>query len=183
MSGPVLSGPRLDLVACDLPLVEMILNDKPALANALKATVPDDWPVSLKFQSLYRDILSDDPNAVGWLGYLAVLRSERIVVGDIGFHCPLYGEGSVEIGYSVSTAQRGNGFATEMLGILMDWAYSDPRLHRVTAHTDPRNISSIRVLEKNGFRLAGTAVFRDKSEKLFWVLDRLDFRWPKGSRA
>lgn len=168
----VLSGPRLDLVACDLALVEMILNDKPALAAALNATVPDDWPVSPEVQPLFRDLLKDDPGAAGWLGYAAVLRSERVVVGDIGFLGPPDASGCVEIGYSVLAARRGRGYAVEMVEILTLWAFKDDRVHRIVAHTDPDNPASMRILEKNGFQRAGLSAFLDQGDKIGWVLER-----------
>ncbi len=168
----VLSGPRLDLVACDLALVEMILNDKPALAAALNATVPDDWPVSPEVQPLFRDLLKDDPGAAGWLGYAAVLRSERVVVGDIGFLGPPDASGCVEIGYSVLAARRGRGYAVEMVEILTLWAFKDDRVRRIVAHTDPDNPASMRILEKNGFQRAGLSAFLDQGDKIGWVLER-----------
>ena len=170
----VLSGPRLDLVFCDLALVEMILNDRPALAAALNATVPDGWPVSPEVQPLFRDMLKSDPSVSGWLGYAAVLRSERVVVGDIGFLGPPDASGCVEIGYSVLAARRGRGYAVEMMEILIRWAFKDDRVRRIVAHTDPDNPASMRVLEKNGFQRAGLSAFLDQGDKIFWIWERED---------
>ena len=170
------SGPRLDLVSCDLDLVEMIMNDKTALAAALNATIPDGWPVSPEVQPLFRDILKSEPAAAGWLGYAAILRSERLVIGDIGFLGPPDPAGSVEIGYAVVAGWRGRGYASEMIEIMVHRAFNDERVRRITAHTDPDNGSSMRVLEKNGFQRAGTSAFLDQGDKISWVLDRRDTR-------
>jgi ribosomal-protein-alanine N-acetyltransferase len=172
----VLSGPRLDLVACDLALLEMILNDRPALAAALNATVPDGWPVSPEVQPLFRDFLKSDPSASGWLAYAAILRSERLVVGDVGFLGPPDPAGSVEIGYSVVAGRRGRGYASEMVGILIRWAFEDERVCRISAHTDSDNEASMKVLEKNGFERAGASAFLDQGDKIGWVLERKDTR-------
>ena len=174
----ILTGPRLDLVFCDLDLVDMILTDKAALAEALNVTVPDGWPVSPEVQPIFRDMLKIDPSAFGWLGYAAILRSERLVIGDIGFLGPPDPAGNVEIGYSVVAERRGRGYATEMIGILARRAFDDDRVHRITAHTDSDNEASMKVLEKNGFERAGTSSFLDQGDKIGWVLERGDARFP-----
>jgi aromatic-L-amino-acid decarboxylase len=170
----VLAGPRLDLVSCGLDFVEMILNDKSALAAALNATIPDGWPVSPEVQPLFRDMLRSNPAASDWVGYVAVLRSERTVIGDIGFLGPPDDAGSVEIGYSVVAGRRGRGYAAEMIGILVRWALRDERVRRIKAHTDPENGASMKVLEKNGFQRAGTSAFLDQGDKIGWILERSD---------
>jgi ribosomal-protein-alanine N-acetyltransferase len=173
----ILTGPRLDLVFCDLDLIEMILvSDKAALAAALNATIPDGWPVSPEVQPLFRDMIKEDPSASGWLGYAAILRSERQVVGDVGFLGPPDAAGSVEIGYSVVTDRRGRGYASEMVEVLARWAFQDERVRRITAHTDFDNGASMKVLENNGFQRTGTSAFMDEGDKLAWTLDRRDTR-------
>ena len=154
----------------------MILSDKAALARVLNAVVPDGWPVSPEVQPLFRDMISEDPSAAGWLGYAAVLRSERLVVGDIGFLGPPDAAGVVEIGYSVVSGRRGRGYASEMVEILTRWAFLDERVRRITAHTDPDNGASMKVLEKNGFQRAGTSAFLDQGDKIGWILERKDAR-------
>ncbi|MGD0781862.1 MAG: GNAT family N-acetyltransferase [Candidatus Aminicenantales bacterium] len=177
MAYRTLSGPRLDLVSCDLDLVEMILNDKAALAAALDATVPGGWPVSPEVQPLFRDMLKNDPSASGWLGYAAILRSERMVIGDVGFLGPPDPAGNVEIGFSVVSGWRGRGYAAEMVGILIRGAFADDRVSRITAHTDPDNGASMKVLARNGFQRAGSSAFLDQGDKIGWVLEREDARF------
>jgi [ribosomal protein S5]-alanine N-acetyltransferase len=62
------------------------------------------------------------------------------------------------LGYSIGERWNGQGLATEAVGVAMRFAFDDLALHRVQAAVMPRNIGSIRVLEKNGFREEGYAV-------------------------
>ena len=62
------------------------------------------------------------------------------------------------LGYSIGERWNGRGFATEAVGLVLDFAFDDLGLHRVQAAVMPRNAASIRVLEKNGFREEGYAV-------------------------
>jgi ribosomal-protein-alanine N-acetyltransferase len=66
---------------------------------------------------------------------------------------------SAMAGWSVSADVCGRGLATEGVGALLEFAFAgEPEglgLHRVQANIIPRNIASVRVAEKNGFRLEG----------------------------
>jgi [ribosomal protein S5]-alanine N-acetyltransferase len=62
------------------------------------------------------------------------------------------------LGYSIAERWNGHGLATEAVGVVMEFAFGELGLHRVQAAVMPRNVGSIRVLEKNGFREEGYAV-------------------------
>ena len=46
----------------------------------------------------------------------------------------------------------GRGLATEAVAQLIPWAVRDPRVKRIVATTDSKNLASQRVLTKNGLR-------------------------------
>lgn len=60
-----------------------------------------------------------------------------------------------ELGYALAQAHWGNGYMAELLPVLLRFAFSQMRLHRLTADTDPNNQPSIRLLERLGFRCEG----------------------------
>ncbi len=62
------------------------------------------------------------------------------------------------IGYSMSPAHQGRGYATEAAGALVDRLFDRLHVHRVAATLDPANVSSARVLERLGFRYEGRGV-------------------------
>lgn len=72
------------------------------------------------------------------------------VVGGIGFHGPPE-EGVAEVGYGIVPSRRGQGYASEALGLLLATAWAEPGLHAVVAGTDARNLASQRVLARAGF--------------------------------
>ncbi|HEX6679161.1 MAG TPA: GNAT family protein [Gaiellaceae bacterium] len=62
------------------------------------------------------------------------------------------------LGYFVSERHNGRGYATEAVRQAVDAAFGELALHRVQAAVIPRNVASIRVLEKAGFREEGLAL-------------------------
>jgi [ribosomal protein S5]-alanine N-acetyltransferase len=59
------------------------------------------------------------------------------------------------LGYFVGEEYNGRGHCTSAVGLVLEFAYETARLHRVQAATMLSNISSARVLEKNGFAFEG----------------------------
>ncbi len=62
---------------------------------------------------------------------------------------------SLGIGYCLDEPAWGNGYATEAVGAMLQWAYDTRDLNRVEAELDTRNAASARVLQKLGFELEG----------------------------
>jgi [ribosomal protein S5]-alanine N-acetyltransferase len=153
---------RLDLVPSTLELLEAELASNSDLGRLLGAHVPQGWPPGEYDRpaiEYFRDRLREDPEAAGWYGWYAVLRSTGggpgTLVGAGGFFGPPSPVGVVEIGYSVVPAFERRGYASEMVIALTAHAASDARVTRIVAHTSRENVGSVRVLEKAGFAEAG----------------------------
>jgi [ribosomal protein S5]-alanine N-acetyltransferase len=93
---------------------------------------------------------------------------------------------SASLGYCLSDAVWGHGYATEAARALLQWAYDTLDLNRVQAEVDTRNVPSARVLEKLGFVREGTLredciVNGDVSDS--WVYGLLRREWlPSNAR-
>ena len=154
-----LESPRMRLVAATAELVSSDLVGGQALAQALEATVPSNWPPELYDHKAMEYALRQlrDPSEKGWsLWYLLSRRSvPQELIGICGFKGRPDVTGSVEIGYSILSQFRNHGLATEATSRLVDWAFGFGTVKEVCAETMPYLKSSIRVLEKNGFSFTG----------------------------
>jgi len=65
-----------------------------------------------------------------------------------------------EIGYLLNRAYWQQGFMSEALESVIAYAFSNLKLHRLEADTDPENTASIKLLERFGFQREG--LFRDR---------------------
>ena len=62
----------------------------------------------------------------------------------------------LEIGYFLVPSERGKGYCTEAVRIMVDYLFLSRDTMRVQACTDTRNLASQKVLEKAGFKTEGT---------------------------
>lgn len=62
---------------------------------------------------------------------------------------------SAFIGYSIDEAHSGKGIASEALQLVVNYGMEVVNLHRIEAYVSPRNVGSIRVLEKAKMRREG----------------------------
>lgn len=63
------------------------------------------------------------------------------------------------VGYYMDREAGGRGWMTEALGQAVGFAFGEAGLHRIQAAVMPRNLPSIRVIEKSGFRYEGLAEY------------------------
>ena len=150
---------RLDLVAATLKHIEAELLDRTAFSELLGAEVPREWPpgeYDRNAQEYFRKRLeAGGPSLVGWLVWYAVTRTvPRTLVAGAGFSGPP-AAGAVEIGYSVISAARGTGYATEIVKALLVYAFAHPAVKEIVAQTTEGNAASIRVLSVCGFTRIG----------------------------
>ena len=62
------------------------------------------------------------------------------------------GRAEIEIGYRLARAHWGQGYATEAVTAVRDYAFAALEMPRLIALIDPANTTSIRVAEKAGMR-------------------------------
>jgi RimJ/RimL family protein N-acetyltransferase len=80
----------------------------------------------------------------------------REVTRHLGTHGPPDSQGCVEIGYSLAPSARGQGIGTAAVAAFVSRLAAIPGIRRVTAVTGAQNTASRRLLERQGFRIAGT---------------------------
>lgn len=85
------------------------------------------------------------------------LEGDRLIGSINLFQVLRGGLQSAFIGYFLDQAENGKGYMTEAVRLVVDYAFTELKLHRIEAGVMPRNLGSIRVLEKAGFHREGIA--------------------------
>lgn len=83
--------------------------------------------------------------------WLLVDRQKHRIIGSFFFKHPPNAQGEVEIGYGTEQGYQKQGYMTEAIGGLIDWAIEQSPLHVLLAETAQDNIASQKVLQKNQF--------------------------------
>lgn len=154
-----LTDGHLLAVAGTQKLMELELAHDPGIFDLLQTPPPPQWPPDLNDDDSYghfRNALRNDRQARNWgLYYLIDLEAGRRLVGCGGYIGPPDDNGTVEIGYSILSAYRRQGYATGLCRLLIDYAFRDERVTRVIANTYPHLAPSIGAMEKCGFTFEG----------------------------
>jgi RimJ/RimL family protein N-acetyltransferase len=79
----------------------------------------------------------------------------RTVLGATGFHNIDWTVPAVEVGYWVIPEVQGQGYVTEAVALLTDFAFAEFDANRISIQCDPHNERSKRVAERLGYQLEG----------------------------
>lgn len=145
---------RLELLPCSLEVAQATLvKDKPLLEKLLTAYIPDDWYNTevQAFLPKYIELLQSDPSQLGYGVWLIIRTDDSTLVGNLGFGGKSDDE-TLEIGYEILAAYRDEGYATEAVEALIDFAFTQLAAKKIIAHSPIDNAASIRVLEKLGMQ-------------------------------
>ena len=151
---------RLEIVPATLESTRAALDGEAALAGVLGAAVPPTWPPEFLDDAALQftlDRLGEGPEQQGWWLHFVVLPAAekgRTLIGSAGYKGPPAG-GTVEVGYGIVSDRRRQGYAVEVVGGLLEQAFSDAAVERAIGETLPSLAPSIGVLKKCGFRGIG----------------------------
>jgi len=91
-----------------------------------------------------------------WQQIAIALGSDDYLVGDIGLFLRDGGR-TAELGFTLAGQYQGRGLAREALVGLIDALFGQPRLERLEAVTDTRNVPAMALLGRLGFGIQSTA--------------------------
>ncbi len=88
--------------------------------------------------------------------FLLFEKATGVLVGASGLHRTVWNTPKTEIGYWARVSRWGQGFVTEAVSALAEYAFAHVGAVRVEIVTDEANAASRRVAERCGFTLEGT---------------------------
>jgi len=83
-------------------------------------------------------------------------KKNKEVIGSCGFHKWIKDHSRSEIGYEIHKRYQKQGYMSEAIKEVINYGFQKMNLNRIEALIDPENVSSIRIVEKNGFKREGT---------------------------
>jgi ribosomal-protein-alanine N-acetyltransferase len=84
------------------------------------------------------------------------------VVGSVGLHVNAT-HGIADLRFALGKSYWGQGLITEATTALVDWGFNTLAIEKITAATDARNVSGIRIMEKLGM-----------TQEVLWLRNRIN---------
>jgi RimJ/RimL family protein N-acetyltransferase len=116
-------------------------------------------------QTILPNVANTTGNYLYYTLWTAISKADRIMIGDLCIIGEPNSQGEIEIGYGTYTEFQGKGFMTEIVGGIIEWAKTQPKVESVIASTNQINKASYTVLQKNGFVQVGQT-----EDTLHWKL-------------
>jgi len=133
-----------------------------------------DWLIRHEAAWLLRDVLS----------YALRHGATQEYLGSVELHHIDWELGFFSLGYWLRDGAEGQGYMSEAVRLVTDFAFTDLTANKVALRCDARNARSSAVAERLGFvregRLRGEARAKDGglADELHYALMRDDPRWP-----
>ncbi len=110
-------------------------------------TVRDVWDEIRWYKSIY-----EEGTGIRWG---ITLKDSGKVIGSCGLLNRIPKHYRAEVGYELSKDYWGKGIASEVLEAVVKYGYHQFQLERIEALIEPANLSSQKLVEKQGFRREG----------------------------
>ncbi|WP_339215069.1 GNAT family protein [Ornithinibacillus sp. FSL M8-0202] len=110
------------------------------------------------------DMLYEESKAIRYS--IFHLESNQII-GSCGYNSLDFENLKAEIGYEISKEYWGNGFASEAVLTLVNYAFHNLNFNRVEAKIEPDNKNSIKLVERLNFQFEGTLRKSERSKDTF----------------
>lgn len=155
---------RLELVALNPRQLKLWVDDITALEQELGVVYKAE-PLNGFFYEIVKgqiDITEKDSEKYQWHSFwLLIRKNDKIVVGSADFKDIPNEKGEVEIGYGLGKEFEHNGYMTEAVKAMCEWALQQEKVLHVIAETDSDGLASQRILQRNGF-------VKTRQDETFW---------------
>ena len=128
---------------------------------------PVDEHTQQAMESLFQEALHHPDNYLWLTNWQIILKSENKAIGSADFKNIPDENGQVEIGYGTNTSYQGQGYMTETVQALCEWAFMQKEVNCVIAETEKENYASQRVLQK-----CGMAKYKETENGYWWKLEK-----------
>ena len=162
----MIASERLELIALTPVFYRASLQQDRTTAEALLGLrIAPEWFEQRDLMQMRLRQLEHDIALQPWLLRAIALRSEKRMVGHIGFHdrpnaayLRDVAPGAAEFGYTVFASDRRQGYAREASEALMRWAQSEHRVTRFVVSIRPDNMPSRRLAAHFNFQRIGSQI-------------------------
>jgi [ribosomal protein S5]-alanine N-acetyltransferase len=168
--------PRLELTPLQANAIQALLSgDAKLLTRLTRAAFPEPVgppPYMAESLPVVRARLEQAPDEARWWNWLVVNQIDGVAVGSVAFGGQPDHDGAVLIGYAMYPGHEGQGYATEAVRAMMEWAFAQPGVTTVRALAPVWNTPAVHVAEKVGMRPVASNEDDEVGEVLIYEMAR-----------
>ncbi len=101
--------------------------------------------------SILPNVADHTKNYLYYTLWTGILKSEKIMIGDLCIVGEPNAVGEIEIGYGTYDEFQNKGLMTEMVQGIIEWTKTQTMVKSIIASTEKTNTASFKVLKKNSF--------------------------------
>ena len=113
------------------------------------------------------------------ISFYALLKENKYLIGSAGLNISEHNN-SAELGYGIDAKYWNNGYCTELVKAVLNFAFTKTNLHRIWATPAVKNKASCKILENCGFKRE--AILKDSAyyfgkyyDEAYYTLFRKDY--------
>jgi ribosomal-protein-alanine N-acetyltransferase len=118
--------------------------------NLTSRTISEELKEALE-QTIVPNVADASKNYLYSTLWTAISKKDNKMIGDLCIVGEPNEKGEIEIGYGTYDEFQGNGYMTEMVAGMIEWAKTQKAVKGITASTSKENLASFKVLLKNNF--------------------------------
>lgn len=164
----------LRIVPLNIDRMALLCEGQDKLNHVLGLTennIKNDEHLQTAYREMYQNCLSHENDYLWYTNWQIILKSENKSIGSIGFKGTANERHEVEIGYGINEEYNNQGYATEAMKALIEWAFTQ-KVYYIQAQIEPDNEPSKKVLQKCGFKQ-----IESKNDNLLFELEKPASAW------
>lgn len=163
----IIETERLEIILLSSTQLKLWVEDISSLEKQIDATYMAEPLEGFFLEIVKKQVIKtiNDPKNYMWHSFWFLIRkSDRVVVGSADFKDVPNENCEVEIGYGLDEKFEHNGYMTEAVKAMCNWAINQKTVKHVIAETDIDGFASQRILQRCNFSQY------KKGETLWWKL-------------
>ncbi|WP_333861127.1 GNAT family N-acetyltransferase [Clostridium sp.] len=164
-----LNTKRLTIIPLNIEQFRVLLDGVGKLEKLLRLDNSNeklDSHAKKAMEELFKECKKHKEKYLWYTNWQIILNNRNLSIGSACFMGYCGSDGTVEIGYGINEKYRCNGYMTEVVNSMCQWALKDKKVLRIIAGTDKDNTASQKVLKKCGF-----IIYDEDHEKYLWQLN------------
>ncbi len=138
--------------------------------NSVNKYIDRPKQININEANEFIKMINDGINNNKWTYWAICLKNIPELIGTICLWNFSDDKTTAEIGYELKPSFQGKGLMNEALRCIINYGFQTIRLKKIDAYTHKENIGSLKLLEKNNFKLEPNRIDQENANNIIYTL-------------